>query len=107
LAHRFDDDVPKPHAALPTPRDGVHGYRFHAGEAHIVPADGFTSLWRKVLWAAQRAEAMTGSLVGWRLLDRLCNLGVEGSQIGKRNPMAWAWSITKREGFDELLRDNT
>lgn len=47
LARRFGDDVPKPHAALPAPRDDVEGFRFHDGKAHPVPADGFTNLWRR------------------------------------------------------------
>lgn len=105
LAHRFDDDVPKPHAALPIPRDGVHGYRFHAGGAHIVPVDGFTNLWRRALWTALQTEIAGGYLKGWWFLERLGTLAVEGAETGKRNPVAWAWTIVKREGFEELLRD--
>lgn len=106
LARRFSDDVPKPHAALPAPRDGIHGYRFHAGRAHIVPADGFTNLWRRALCTALREEAKTGATNGWWLIDRLGHLATEGEQVGKRNPVAWAWTIVKREGLEELLRDH-
>lgn len=105
LARRFEDDLPKPHAALPTPREGIHGYRFHYGKAHIVPADGFTNLWRLALWTAIRAGELSGSARGWYYLGRLGVLASEGTQTCKRNPMAWAWTIVKREGFEELLRD--
>lgn len=107
LAYRFGDDVPKSHTALPTPRDGIHGYRFHAGKAYIVPKDGFTNLWRRALWSALREETATGGATGWWLLDRLGVLAAEGGQVGKRNPIAWAWSIVKRKGFEELLRDHS
>ena len=106
LARRFGDDVPRPHAALPVPREGVHGYRFHAGEAYKVPSDGFTSIWRRAVWTAAREEVTAGSSRGWWFLQRLGILVEEGSQVGKRNPAAWAWTIIKREGFDELLRDH-
>lgn len=105
LAERFGDSTPNPHATLPTPRSGIHGFRFHAGKTHVVPADGFTGLWRKALWTALKAESDTGATSGWWYLDRLCHLATEGAQLGKRNPVAWAWTIVKREGFAELLRD--
>lgn len=106
LARRFGDDVPKPHPKLPDPRYGMHGFRFHAGKAYKVPADGFTNLWRLALWTAIGAEQVCDSARAWSLLDRLGVLASEGAQVGKRNPVAWAWTIVKREGFAELLRDH-
>lgn len=106
LAHRFDDHVPKCHDALPVARDGIDGYRFHGGKPYIVPKDGFTNLWRRALWTAIRTEVATNSSKGWWCLDRLGVLATEGAQVGKHNPMAWAWTIIKREGFEELMRDH-
>lgn len=62
LAARFGDHVPRPHAELPAPRDGIAGFRFHAGKVYKAPTDEFTSLWRRALWAAQRTESKAGSL---------------------------------------------
>lgn len=104
LAARFGDATPNPHATLPTPRNGIHDFRFHAGRTHIVPADGSTGLWRKALWAALKTESATATTSGWWYLDRLCHLAAEGVQLGKRNPVAW--TIVKCEGFAELLRDH-
>src|SRR5690606_37314647 len=105
LAHRFGDDVPKPHAALPKPRDGDQGYRFHQVRAHIVPADGFTNLWRLALCTALRTETEGASFKGWWFLERFGALAVEGAEGSKRNPVAWAWTIVKREGFEDLTRE--
>ena len=69
------------------------------------PSDGFTGLWRLALWVALRCEAATRSDFAWRHLERLGALAVEAGQLGKRNPMAWAWSVVKREGFGEVVRD--
>lgn len=54
LAARFGDHIPRPHAELPSPSDGLAGYRFHAGKVYRVPTDGFTNLWRRALWAGLR-----------------------------------------------------
>lgn len=105
LAHRFGDDVPKPHRAFPVPRDGIHGYRFHNGKAFPVPADGFTSLWRRALWTAVRAEEV-GVPAGWWFVERFCTLAAEAGGSGKTNPVAWAWTVVKLEGFAEVMRDH-
>jgi hypothetical protein len=106
LARRFGDDRPRDHVPLPETRDGIAGYRFRAGRAHPVPTDGFTNLWRRALWAAVRAEAELGSTYAWLLLARFTCLAVEARAMGKRKPVAWAWAVVKREGFDEILRDS-
>lgn len=106
LATRFGDHIPRPHAEFESPRDGLAGYRFHAGKVYKVPTDGFTSLWRLALRTAMRTQELWGSTRGWFLLNRLGVLASEGVQAGKRNPMAWAWTVVKREGLDELLRES-
>lgn len=78
LASRFDDNVPGPHAALPTPCDGVHGYRFHEGNAHIVSADGFTNLWRLALRTALRTRLAAPPQV-----DRQGRQGAHGHSVGR------------------------
>ncbi|MCW5818773.1 MAG: hypothetical protein KIT12_02590 [Trueperaceae bacterium] len=87
------------------PRDGIHGYRFHNGKAYPVPADGFTSLWRRALWTAVRAEEV-GVHAGWWFVERFCTLAAEAGGSGKTNPVAWAWTVVKREGFAEVIRDH-
>ena len=106
LACRFGDDRPRDHVPLPEPRDGIAGYRVRNGRPIPVPVDGFTSLWRRALWAAVRTEAATGSTYPWMLLSRFTGLAVEARSLGKRRPVAWAWAVVKREGFEEVLRDD-
>jgi hypothetical protein len=104
LARRFQDDRPRDHVPLPEPRNGIAGYRFRNGRAVPVPVDGFTNLWRRALWAALRAGAEMGSSHAWSLLSRFTSLAVEARAMGKRRPVAWAWAVVKKEGFDEILR---
>jgi len=47
-----------------------------------------------------------GSAYAWSLLSRFASLAVEARAMGKRKPVAWAWTVVKREGFDEVLRDD-
>lgn len=105
LAHRFNDAAPKPHFSVVAAHGGVCGYRLHGGKVRAVPKDGFTCLWRLALWAASRAEDHSGSSRGWFFLHRLGVLANEGDQMGIGNPIAWAWTIVNREGFNELIRD--
>lgn len=111
LARRFLDDQP-PNGYVdttlpgrePSPDEPV-GYEERNGHFYPVYAQGFTNLWRRALWTAIRAELYGASLEGWRLLQRFVMHADEGDQLGKRNSTAWAWTIVKREGFEELLRD--
>ena len=111
LAHRFGDDRP-PRAYVSTVPEGrlphsgdVVGYTEHKGRFYPVHYDGFTNLWRRALWTAIRAELYGRTHEGWRLLERLVNHAHEAQEARKARPTAWAWTVCKREGFAELLRD--
>ena len=105
LARRFGDDRPRDLVPLPEPRDGIAGYRVRNGRPIPVPVDGFTSLWRKALWAAVREASATRSTYPWMLLGRFTSLALEARAARKRRPVARAWAVVKREGFNACLRD--
>jgi hypothetical protein len=111
LAKRFDDDKPPSnyvHTTHPNQElspTGPIGYEERDGRFYPVHANGFTNLWRKALWTAIRGELYGNSQEGWRHLQRFVMHADEGERAGKHNPTAWAWTIIKHEGFEELLRD--
>lgn len=69
-------------------------------------ARDFTDLWRRLLWAAVRAELYGGTRHPWFLLERMCKLALEADELGKRNPIAWAWTVTREAGYAQVLRDD-
>ena len=81
------------------------GYKERNGKFYPVYLDGFTNLWRRMLWTAVRAELYGNTSHGWVLLEKMLGYVQEAERMGKRNPVAWAWSVIKREGFSEFLRD--
>lgn len=111
LSARFHDDraplqytdmLPEGQQAAP----GVPiGYTVRSGQIQPVYADGFRRLWWKLLWTAIRAELYGGTMQGWILLERMLMHAEEAQLMGKRKPIAWAWTLIKQEGFAELLRD--
>jgi len=89
LAGRFGDDAPLP---------------CHEHEDHATHHDGFTDLWRRLLWTAVKAEMYGGTTCGWRLVRRMINLVQDGLELGKDKPTAWAW-VQVREEAEVLRRD--
>ncbi len=90
LAKRHSEDCPHP---------------VYAHSKHVTYADGFTKLWQKAIWTALKAQLYGGTEVGWRLLGRMILLAEEVKGEGVKKPVAYAWSMVKREGFAELMRD--
>lgn len=68
--------------------------------------DGYTGFWLRILWATVRTQVTTGDVRAWAMLQRMCALAVEAAADGVRKPVALAWTIIKREGFAEILRDD-
>ena len=82
LAERHGDNKPLPH---------------HLHNQHVTHHDGFTDLWRMVLWTAVKAEMYGGTERGWWLVRRMVNLASEGIELGKDKPSAWAWAQVREE----------
>ena len=89
LAQRHHDDKPLPH---------------HEHAKHTTYHDGFTDLWRMVLWTAVKAELYGGTARGWTLAQRMVTLAGEGRELGVSKPSAWAW-VQVREEVTALKRD--
>ena len=89
LAQRHHDDKPLPH---------------HSSTKHVTHFDGFTDLWRMVLWTAVKAELYGGTTRGWTLVRRMVTLAGEGLESGVAKPSAWAW-VQVREEVVALRRD--
>ena len=112
LAHRFGDDrAPATYVSTVDMNESVEqvtgpvGYKECHGKFYPVYLDGFTNLWRRMLWTAIRAEVYGGTTRGWMVLETMLGDVQEAERVGKRNPIAWAWSAAKRKGFSEFLRD--
>ncbi len=89
LAQRHHDDKPLPR---------------HEHTKHTTHFDGFTDLWRMVLWTAVKAELYGGTTRGWTLAQRMVTLAGEGHESGVAKPSAWAW-VQVREEVTMLRRD--
>ena len=89
LAQRHHDDKPLPR---------------HEHDKHTTHFDGFTDLWRMVLWTAVKAELYGGTTRGWTLAQRMVTLAGEGHESGVFKPSAWAW-VQVREEVTALRRD--
>jgi hypothetical protein len=89
LAERHHDNKPLSH---------------HESTKHTTHHDGFTDLWRMVLWTAVKAEMYGGTTRGWTLVRQMVTLAGEGLELGKGKPSAWAWSQV-REEVTALRRD--
>ena len=89
LAQRHHDDKPLPH---------------HSSTKHVTHHDGFTNLWRMVLWTAVKAELYGGTTRGWTLVRQMVTLAGEGLELGVSKPSAWAW-VQIREEVNALRRD--
>jgi len=89
LAARHWDDKPLP---------------CHHSDKHVTHHDGFTDLWRRLLWTAIKAELYGGTGWGWRLVRRMVNLTRDAQDLGKAKPTAWAW-VQVREEVEALRRD--
>ena len=66
--------------------------------------DGFTDLWRRVLWTAVKAEMYGGTDYGWHLIERMIALAGDAEREGLSSPSAYAWSRV-REEVERLRRD--
>lgn len=89
LAERHQD-----HRALP----------HHESERHITHYDGFTDLWRLLLWTAIKAEMYGGTEQGWWLVKRMVILAQDAADMDVDKPSAWAW-VQVREEVLALRRD--
>ena len=89
LAERHGDHKPLPH---------------HEHAKHVTHFDGFTDLWRRMLWTAVKAELYGGTTRGWTLVQRMVTLAGEGRELGVSKPSAWAW-VQVREEVNALKRD--
>ena len=89
LAERHGDHKPLPH---------------HAHAKHTTHHDGFTDLWRRMLWTAVKAELYGGTTRGWTLVRQMVTLAGEGRELGVAKPSAWAW-VQVREEVNSLRRD--
>ena len=89
LSQRHHDDKPLPH---------------HDHAKHTTHFDGFTNLWRRMLWTAVKAELYGGTTRGWTLVRQMVVLAGEGLESGVAKPSAWAW-VQVREEVNALRRD--
>ena len=76
----------------------------HESKEHVTHHDGFTDLWRRLLWTAVKAEMYGGTGYGWGLIERMVALAEDARLEGFRKPVAWAWSRVKEE-MEALRRD--
>ena len=76
----------------------------HHSTRHVTHHDGFTDLWRRLLWTAIKAELYGGTTWGWQLTRRMIHLAQDGLELGKDKPSAWAWAQV-REEVEALRRD--
>ncbi len=76
----------------------------HESTKHTTHHDGFTDLWRMVLWTAVKAELYGGTTRGWTLVRQMVTLAGEGRELGVAKPSAWAW-VQVREEVNALRRD--
>jgi len=76
----------------------------HLSEEHVTHWDGFTDLWRRVLWTAVKAEMYGGTPKGWLLIQEMIVRAQEAKKTGYKKPSAWAWSKV-REEMEALRRD--
>lgn len=80
LAMRFNDYRPQKH---------------HQLEKHVTHHDGFTALWRRVLWTAVKAKLYGSTMRGWVLVQHMIEIAGEALELNK--PAAYAWSQVKLE----------
>lgn len=87
LASRHEDHRPLPH---------------HLSDAHVTHYDGFTDLWRRVIWTAVKAEMYGGTTRGWLLIQEMIERAQEAKVESYKKPSAWS---RVREELEALRRD--